>query len=392
MEIRGSKRLQAVGSAIFSEVAAHKHRLMQQGKDIIDLGIGSPDGPPPLRIQEALVEAVHDPDLYGYPSSEGDASFRRSVAEWYWWRFGVELEPEAEVLSLMGSQDGLAHIPMALADPGDMALIPDPGYPIYSAGVLLAGVTPHYYPLRAGNEFLPRLDLIPPEIARKATYMMVNYPNNPLAAVADLSFYEELVAFARRHELLIVHDAAYSELAFDNYVPPSILEIKGAKDVSIELHSLSKSFNLAGCRLGFAVGHRGALHALRYFKSNIDYGVYRAVQRAGEQALRFSMETGYKAGSRYQQRRDLVVQGFADMGWTIPAPKATMFVWAPIPPGYTSRQISREMLQNAGVVVIPGDAFGAEGEGYVRIALVHDEAKLEKAIQRIALWYNGLSK
>jgi LL-diaminopimelate aminotransferase len=297
----------------------------------------------------------------------------------------VELDPAAEVVALMGSQDGLAHLAMAVADPGDIALVPDPGYPIYSASLVLAGLEPYYMPLRAENGFLPELNRIPDQIAKKAKFMLLNYPSNPLSAVATKEFFEELVAFARKHDLLLVHDLAYSEMAFDGFRPLSLLEIDGAKQVAVEFHSLSKSFNMAGCRIAFMVGLREAVKALATLKSNIDYGVFLAVQEAGIAALQEDMEQeGHTVAAVYQRRRDMVIDGLKAAGWDIPKPKATMFIWAPIPQGWTSRQISREILFDAGVVVIPGDAFGSEGEGYVRIALVQEEERLLEAVRRIA--------
>ncbi|MBU7318566.1 aminotransferase class I/II-fold pyridoxal phosphate-dependent enzyme [Paenibacillus oleatilyticus] len=379
-----SKRLAELGSAIFSEMAAWKKEVTARGVDVIDLGIGSPDRAPSVRVMEALTRAVNDPGLYGYPTSEGSALFRQTVARWYAHRFGVALDPEDEIVTLMGSQDGLAHLAMAVTDPGDTVMVPDPGYPIYSASLVLAGVQPYYMPLRADNGFLPKLEDIPEEVARQAKFMLLNYPSNPLSAVADLAFFEQLVEYAREHELLLVHDLAYSEMSFDGFKPPSILEVKGAKDIAVEFHSLSKSFNMAGCRIAFMVGQRDAVRALRVLKSNIDYGVFLAVQQAGIAALEEDMMPGSRSvAALYERRRDIVIEGLNEAGWSIPKPKATMFIWAPIPEGWTSRQISREMLYSAGVVVIPGDAFGKEGEGYVRIALVQEEGRLREAVRRI---------
>ncbi|TBL71432.1 LL-diaminopimelate aminotransferase [Paenibacillus thalictri] len=383
MKLNGSKRLSRLGSAIFSEVALWKEEVKRQGVDVIDLGIGSPDRPPSDKVMEVLRTAVSKPDVYGYPTSEGSPAFRAAVADWYLHRFQVELDPETEIVTLMGSQDGLSHLALAVTDPGDTALVPDPGYPIYAASLVLAGVEPYFMPLRADNDFLPRLEDIPQEVARKAKFMLLNYPSNPLSAIAPKSFFEQLVRYAKEHELLIVHDLAYSEMAFDGFRPPSILEIEGAKEIAVEFHSLSKSFNMAGCRIAFMVGQQDAVRALKTLKSNIDYGVFLAVQEAGIAALKEDMETNQTVAHVYEKRRDAVVEGLKAAGWEIPKPQATMFIWAPIPKGWTSRQISREMLFQAGVVVIPGDAFGAEGEGYVRIALVQEEDRLLEAVERI---------
>ncbi|MEF3308456.1 aminotransferase class I/II-fold pyridoxal phosphate-dependent enzyme [Paenibacillus sp. GYB004] len=380
----GSSRLQLLGSAIFSEVAEWKREAADKGLDIIDLGIGSPDRPPSARVMEALAKAASNPGNYGYPTSEGSLAFRSAVSRWYDYRFGVRLDPESEVTTLMGSQDGLAHLAMAVADPGDVAIVPDPGYPIYSASLVLAGVTPYLLPLRADNGFLPRLNEIPEETAARAKFILLNYPGNPLAAVAEIGFFEELVEYARQRDLLIVHDAAYSEMAFDGFRPRSVLEVPGAKDIAVEFHSMSKSFNMAGCRLAFLVGNKEAVQALRTLKSNIDYGVFAAVQEAGIAALDdHASGSGWEVASVYERRRDIMVEGLRSVGWDVPKPKATMFIWVPIPAGWTSRQISREMLLSAGVVVIPGDAFGEQGQGFVRIALVQEEDRLAEAVRRI---------
>lgn len=383
MNITGSKRLKQLGSAIFAEVSEWKEQARNQGIDIIDLGIGSPDQPPSPKVIEALVNAVSNPLNYGYPTSEGSLLFRQTVARWYKHRFAVELDASREVLALMGSQDGLAHLALAITDPGDLVLLPNPGYPIYSASLVLAGVSAFSMPLRADNNFLPDLAAIPSDVAANAKFMLLNYPSNPLSAVADRDFFERLVEFARKHDIIIVHDLAYSEMTFDSFSPVSILQIPGAMDIAVEFHSLSKSFNMAGCRLAFMVGNESVVQALRTLKSNIDYGVFLAVQEAGIAALEEDMTHKQTVASQYERRRDLVVDGLKQAGWDIPLPKATMFIWAPIPPGWTSRQISREMLFGAGVVVIPGDAFGSEGEGYVRIALVQSEERLAEAVSRM---------
>jgi LL-diaminopimelate aminotransferase len=383
MIITGSKRLKQLGSAIIAEVAEWKQQVKSQGIDVIDLGIGSPDQPPSPKVVDALINAVRNPMNYGYPASEGSLPFRQTVARWYKHRFAVELDPNNEILALMGSQDGLAHLAMAIADPGDIALVPDPGYPIYSASLVLAGVTAHTMPLRAENNFLAEIDAIPLEIAQQAKFMLLNYPSNPLSAVADRTFFEQLVAYAHKHEIIIVHDLAYSEMTFDGFSPVSVLQIPAAKDIAVEFHSLSKSFNMAGCRLAFMVGNASVVQALRTLKSNIDYGVFLAVQEAGIAALEEDMTHEYTVAAQYERRRNLVIDGLKQAGWDIPLPKATMFIWAPIPLGWTSRQISREILFATGVVMIPGDAFGSEGEGYVRIALVQNEERLTEAVLRI---------
>ncbi|MEB3101105.1 aminotransferase class I/II-fold pyridoxal phosphate-dependent enzyme [Ferviditalea candida] len=383
MGIKGSRRLEQLGSAIFAEIAEWKSEVKARGIDVIDLGIGSPDRPPSDKVIRALKEGVEDRSLYRYPGSEGSPEFRGTVAKWYRCRFGVELDPDREVLALMGSQDGLAHLALSVTDPGDVVMVPDPGYPIYAASLSLAGAEPYFVPLREESGYLPRLDEIPEEIARRAKLWILNYPSNPLSAVADRAFFEQWVEFARRYDILLAHDLAYSEMAFDGFKPPSILEVNGAKEVAVEFHSLSKSYNLAGCRIAYLVGNADAVKALRILKSNIDYGIYLAVQKAGIAALEEDMSGAGPIGKLYERRRDAMIERFAQHGWHIPKPMATMFIWAPVPQGWTSRQISREILLETGVVVVPGDAFGSEGEGYVRIALVQEEYRLLEAADRI---------
>jgi len=387
MKSMRSERLDRMGSAIFAEIDCLKAEAVAAGKDLIDLGIGSPDLPPSPAVIQALRDAVADPSHYSYPTSIGSLPFRRKAAEWLAWRFGALLDAEQEIVTLMGSQDGLAHLALAICNPGDKAILPNPGYPIYSGGLALAGVDPIFVPLRREHQYLPQLDEIPVETIREAKFMLLNYPGNPLATTADLNFFTELVDFGRRHNLLIVHDLAYSEMAFDNFRPPSILAVPGGKEVAVEFHSLSKSFNMAGCRIGFLAGRKDVISALAALKSNIDYGVFKAVQQAGIVALEEDMLTKQSmVSSIYEQRRNIFLSKLAEYGWQIPFSKATMFVWAPIPHCYTSRQISREILHDTGVVVIPGDAFGSEGEGFVRIALVQPEDRLIEAADRIGKW------
>ncbi|ATW24235.1 LL-diaminopimelate aminotransferase [Candidatus Formimonas warabiya] len=379
-----SKRLSRLDAGIFSELDQYKNEYAAQGGDIINLSIGSPDQPPAPHIMEALKEAVCDPRKYGYALTAGLIGFKQAIADWYLQRFDVVLDPEKEILSLMGSQDGLGHIFLALLDGGDIALIPDPGYPIYSAGVILAEGNIFALPLLKENNYLPDLDKIPEEIARKARIMVLNYPNNPLTAVCDKGFFEKVVYFAKKYEIIVCHDVAYSELSFDGFKPASFLEVKGAKDVGVEFHSLSKTFNLAGCRIAFMVGKKEIIGALEQLKSNIDYGIFQAVQLAGIAALSGPQDYVKQTARTYQHRRDTLIDGLASCGWAIEKPKATMFVWAPLPSGFSSsKQFAQELLQKTGIVVTPGIAFGQNGEGYVRIALVADRERLTEAVRRI---------
>lgn len=393
-----SDRLSLLGSSIFAEVAAWKRAAAESGMDIIDLGIGSPDQPPSKAVRQALSEAALRSDMYAYPAVKSGLPFREHAAEWMKHRFGVELDPVNEIVTLLGSQDGLAHLAMALCDPGDMAMLPNPGYPIYEGSLALAGVESLLMPLREENGYMPDLEAIPDEDWDRATFILLNYPNNPISAVADLAFFERLLKKASKHGVLVVHDLAYSEMGFDGCEPPSILQIPGAIEGAVEFHSLSKSFNMAGCRIGFLVGNRTAVGALRELKANIDYGVFDPIQEAGMVALREAMmnSNAPKAGKLYEQRRDAFLEALQAEGWSIVAPKATMFVWAQLPPmqwtmdePWNSRRISQEMLRQTGVVVVPGEAFGSEGEGFVRIALVESEERLKEAAKRIGRFIRG---
>ncbi|WP_188065971.1 aminotransferase class I/II-fold pyridoxal phosphate-dependent enzyme [Brevibacillus brevis] len=379
-----SKRLNHLSADIFSEMDARK-REVAKTRTVYDLSIGSPDQQPDEKLLQTLIHAIWQPNSFRYPLSEGTAAFREEVAHWYQYRFGVELAPDGEVHSLMGSQDGLAHFALAWTDPGDIVLVPDPGYPIYEGSLHLAGAVPYRMPLRAENEFLPKLTDIPEEIAARATFMILNYPNNPVSAVATLAFFEEVVAFAKRFDIIVVHDLAYSEMVFDGYQAPSFLQVPGAKEVGIEFNSFSKSFNMAGCRIAYVVGNADIIKPLAIVKSNIDYGVFLPVQQMAIEALRKDRESGGEntVAPVYQERRDVLLGALAKAGWSIPSPKATMFVWAAVPNGWTSREFAFALLEQAGVVVVPGSAFGEEGEGYVRIALVQPPEILLEAVAAI---------
>lgn len=378
-----SKRLDSLGASVFSEMDNLRRELEKSGKHLINLSIGSPDRAPAMEIRQVLSQAVFDETQYGYTLTRGTANFRKVCAEWYLERFGVTLDPETEVLPLMGSQDGLAHIFLAYIDPGDLALIPDPGYPIYTAGLMLAGGEKVSMPLLKENGFLPDLQKINPELARKAKLMFLNYPNNPTAAVAPLSFFEDVVAFAKEYDLLICHDAAYSELAFEGYKPVSFLQAQGAKDVGIEFHSISKTYNLAGVRLGFVVGNAEVIQNLSQLKANIDYGVFRPVLTAGAFALSSAQDSIEENKIAYERRRDLLIEGCAAAGWNLPIPQGSMFIWAPVPSDQDSVSFAIELAREAGVVVVPGLGFGDHGEGYVRIAMVQEESVLQEAVRRI---------
>ncbi|MTI79446.1 MAG: aminotransferase class I/II-fold pyridoxal phosphate-dependent enzyme [Firmicutes bacterium] len=378
-----SSRMKNLDSAIFSEMNARKQEVEKRNIEVFNLGIGSPDRNPAPHIVEAMHSALNKPGYYTYPLT-GKPQLHRALTDWYFNRFGVQLNPDNEVLVLMGSQDGLGHLSMAYIDPGDIALVPDPGYPIYAASILLAQGEIYPMPLLKENKFLPDLDNIPKEVAKKAKLMWLNYPNNPVAAVADRAFFEKVVDFAKENEVLICHDVAYSELAFDGYKPISFLEVPGSKEVGIEFYSVSKTYNMAGCRCGFAVGNAEVLAELAKIKSNIDYGVFSVVQDGAIAALTGPQDCVAENARIYERRRDVLVDGLTDLGWIMPKPRASMFVWAPLPKGYTSsKEFAIELLEKTGVLVIPGVAFGQQGEGYVRIALVQSEDQLKEAVEQI---------
>lgn len=379
-----ARRMEALAPGIFTEMAKAKAKKEAKGVKVIDLSVGSPDLPPAPHIIEALRKGVENPCNYTYPLS-GKLELHRALTHWYKQRFNVVLDPATEVLTLMGSQDGLAHVALAYINPGDIALVPDPGYPIYAASILLAEGELYPMPLLEKNRFLPDFTVIPPAVAKRARMMTINYPNNPVAASANADFYKEVVDFAKTYDIVVCHDVAYAELAYDGFKPMSFLEVPGAKEVGIEFYSLSKTYNMAGCRIGFAVGNADILHALGRIKSNIDYGVFSAVQEAGIAALTGDQECVRQTAATYQRRRDILVEGLGKLGWQMPKPQASMFIWAPLPGGYrSSMDFCLEFLDKTGILMVPGVAFGAQGEGYVRIAMVQKEEDLREAIERVA--------
>jgi LL-diaminopimelate aminotransferase apoenzyme (EC 2.6.1.83) len=382
-----ARRLQELGTSIFTQMDDLRKELETEGRNLVNLSIGSPDLAPSENVRQILSTAVLDGDLYGYTTSRGTKEFRQSCSEWYKRRFDVILDPEKEILPLMGSQDGLAHIFMAYIDPGDIALIPDPGYPIYTIGLLLAGGQKVSIPLLAEHGFLPDLTVIKPEIADKAKILFLNYPNNPTSAVAPLSYFDEVAAFAKEYDILVCHDAAYSELAFGGYRPPSFMQAKNAKEVGVEFHSISKTYNLAGARLGFVVGNPDTIAALTLLKENIDYGVFGPVLKAGAAALLGNQDEVENNRQAYQRRRDIWIEGCAQVGWSMPIPQATMFIWAPVPTNQDSFSFAKCLAREAGVIVVPGVAFGEYGEGYIRIALVQDEEVMAEAVRRIQFFF-----
>jgi len=357
-----------------------------KGEDIISFGIGDPDLPTPPHIVERLCDAARDPVNHRYPESDGLPELRRAITEWYRRRFGVSLDPDREVVPLIGSKEGIGHIAFCLIDPGDTALVPDPGYPVYSIGTMLAGGRPFFMPLGEDNGFLPDLDAVPSNIAGKAKVMWLNYPNNPTGAVAPQEFFEKAVDFARKHGLAVCHDAPYSEVAYDGYQPPSFMQIAGAKEIGIEFHSLSKTYNMTGWRIGMAVGNRDLINALFRIKSNLDSGVFQAVQCAAISALLGPQDHIAKRNALFQQRRDKLVAVLNRIGLKAHLPKAGFYVWAKIPNGYTSMELADELLDRLAVVVTPGIGYGQSGEGYVRFSLTIADDRLDQGIARLAGW------
>jgi len=378
-----AKRIEQIPPYLFAEIDKKKEEMRRKGTDVIDLGIGDPDLPTPKPIIERLKKAAENPRNHRYPSYEGMIEFRTAVAEWYERRFGIKLNPVTEVLSLIGSKEGIAHIPLAFVNPEDIVLVPSPGYPVYRVSTLFAGGIPYFLPLRKENGFLPILSKIPPTVAKKAKLLFINYPNNPTSAVAERPFFEEVAAFAQRHQIIVCHDAAYSEIAFDRYRPLSFLEVEGAREVGVEFHSLSKTFNMTGWRIGFAVGHSEILSGLGRVKTNIDSGLFQAIQEAGTEALNHLDTPLPEIIDTYERRRDVMVNGLEEIGLEVDRPKATFYLWIRVPRGYTSAQFATLLLEQGGIVATPGNGFGEEGEGYIRMALTVDEERLREAIGRL---------
>ncbi len=381
-----AKRMQGMSSAIFTQVDDMRKKAVAAGKDVITLSLGSPDVPPAPHVMEALMRGVADPKNYGYALSKGTPGFLQAVADWYRTKFGVVLDPATEVHSLMGSQDGLAHISLCFANPGDVVLVPDPGYPIYTAGPVSADAELYLMPLTPENDYLPDLDAIPESVLKRAKMMILNYPNNPLAATATVEFFARVIELANRYKFLVCHDFAYSDLCFDGYRPPSFLSLPGAKEIGVEFHTMSKSFCMAGCRVGFMVGNAKAVELLGRVKSNFDYGIFLPIQQAAVAALTGPQDCVTAMAAEYQRRRDIVADGFNSLGWKVTRPKASMYIWAPVPTKQDSFAFAASLIENAGVAVVPGVGFGPHGEGYVRIALVQPQDRLREAVDRIRKW------
>lgn len=381
--MRTASRIANLPPYLFAEIDRKKEAKQAQGIDVISLGIGDPDTPTPEHIVDAMARAIRDPKNHQYPSYFGAKRYREAAAEWMRRRFGVEVDPATEVLALIGSKEGIAHLFLAFTDPGDYTLVPGAGYPVYHTGGILAGGQSWFMPMTEENGFLADFESTPPEVLAKAKMMFISYPNNPTSAIANEEYFDRAIAFAREHDLLLVHDNAYSEIGFDGYRPPSILERPGAKDVAIELFSLSKAYNMTGWRVAFAVGNAEAIKALGTVKSNIDSGVFTAIQDAAIEALLGPQDSIQELCALYQRRRDLVIDTLHRIGLKAQTPKATIYVWARVPDGYTSAAFAEKVLEEANVIVAAGTAYGPSGEGYIRISLTTPDDRLEEALDRI---------
>ncbi|ALF55693.1 aminotransferase [Nostoc piscinale CENA21] len=379
-----AKRLEKIPPYLFAEINRKRDKLVAEGVDIINMAIGDPDKPTPAHILQVMHAAIDNSATHNYPPYEGTQEFRQAAAKWMERRFGVTgLNPDTEVVASIGSKEAIHNTFLAFVEAGDYTLIPDPGYPVYRTSTIFADGEPFTMPLKAENKFLPDLNAIPEEIAQKAKLLWINYPNNPTGGVATLEFFAELVDFCKQYKILLCHDNAYSEMAYDGYKPPSVLQVPGAKDIAIEFHSLSKSYNMTGWRVGFVVGNALGIQGLRQVKTNVDSGVFKAIQTAAIAAYNTSETELQTLMSVYQNRRDTIVKGLQSLGWPIQPPKATLYVWVPVPAGYTSAEFVNLLLDKCGIMVAPGSGYGASGEGFFRIALTIPEERMQEAIERM---------
>jgi len=384
-----AERLARIGAYLFADLDRKQEELQARGVDVINLGIGDPDLPTPEHIIEALARAARDPRSHRYPPYAGIRDFREAVAEWYRRRFDVRLDPEREVLALIGSKEGLAHLPWAILNPGEAALVPDPGYPVYRSATVLAEGVPLAVPLPPERGFLPDLAAIPREAARRSRILFLNYPNNPTAATASLPFFQDVVRFAQENHVFVAHDNSYSEIAYDGYRPRSFLQADGAREVGVEFHSLSKTYCMTGWRIGLAVGNAAVIAALGRIKTNIDSGVFRAVQEAGIAALMGPEEPLRQRLEVFQRRRDRVVDTLTALGWNPPRPQATFYIWMQAPDGRTGTEFAAEVLERTGVVLTPGLGYGQQGGRYVRLSLTTPDARLDEALTRLTRTFGG---
>jgi len=382
--LKFTKRLEKIPPYPFAELDKKRNAAVAKGLDVINLGVGDPDLPTPGKIIETLCREAANPENHQYPSYEGMPAFREAAVAWLKRRFGVEIDSKEEIVSLIGSKEGIAHIFPAFVQLGDIALVPSPAYPVYNVSTILADGTPYIMPLRKRNGYLPDLDSIPPEALNKARIMFINYPNNPTAATASLEFFKKVVAFAREHNIALCHDNAYSELTFDGYVAPSILQVEGAKDVAVEFHSLSKTYCMTGWRIGFAAGNKEIIAGLSRVKTNVDSGLFQAIQYAGITAMNEVEDEVEEMRKTFQERRDVLVKGIKSLGWEVEAPRATFYLWLPVPSDETAVDFCSRVIEETGVVITPGVGFGKEGEGFFRIAYCKKRARLEEAVDRLS--------
>jgi LL-diaminopimelate aminotransferase len=376
-------RMKKLPPYLFARIEKKIEEAKEKGVDIVSFGIGDPDLPTPDPIIAELCKEARNPANHQYPSSVGMLDFRREVAAYYQRRFNVELDPRSEVVSLIGSKEGIAHINFCYVDPGDINLVPDPGYPVYGIGTLLAGGEVYVLPLLEKNGFLPDLAAVPEEVAQKAKLLFINYPNNPTGAVAGKEFFEQVVDFAKRYNIIVCHDSAYTEIAYDGYRPMSFLEVPGAQEVGIEFGSLSKPFNMTGWRIGWAVGRADVVECLGRLKSNLDSGQFQAIQYAGMVGLRHSGQLVKDLCAIYTRRRDMVVDGLNRMGWNLKKPQGTFYIWAPVPKGFDSASFTEYVLEKCGVIITPGNGYGQYGEGYFRLSITIPEERIMEGLRRL---------
>jgi len=384
--MRPAKRIENLPPYLFVEISRKIAEKRRRGEDVISLGIGDPDIPTPPHVVERLCQAAREPQNHRYPESEGLPEFRRAIADWYGDRFGVALNPDEEVLPLIGAKEGIGHVALCFIDPGDIALVPDPAYPVYSIGTMFAGGSPYYLPLTEEHGFLPNLESVPAGVAQRAKVLWINYPNNPTGAAADLDFFERVVAFAKRYDISVCHDGPYTEVAFDGYRPASFMQAPGARGVGVEFHSLSKSYNMTGWRVGMMVGNAQIVDALRRVKSNLDSGIPQAIQYAAIVALNGPQDSIAEHNAVYQRRRDSLLQALDEIGLKATPPRAGLYIWARVPRSYTSTQFATALLDEAGVVVTPGIGYGQSGEGYIRLSLTVPDERLDEAVARLRAW------
>lgn len=389
--MRISKRVKGLPPYLFVQISEKIAAKQAKGEGVISFAIGDPDIPTPDHIIQRLCQAARDPANHRYPETIGLPRFRQAIAGWYERRFGVVLDPDKEVLPLIGSKEGIGHIALCFIDPGDIALVPDPAYPVYSVSTMFAGGESYLMPLTEKNDFLPDLQQIPPEIARRAKLLWLNYPNNPTAATAELDFFQKVVDFAKRYDLAVCHDAPYTEVAFDGYRAVSFMQVPQAKEVGVEFHSLSKSYNMTGWRVGMVVGNAQMVDALMRIKSNLDSGIPQAIQHAAIEALQGTQECIEEHNVIYQRRRDQMVQVLREIGLQVRPPKASLYLWARIPQGYTSLEFATRLLEEAGVVVTPGTGYGRYGEGYIRLSLTAPDDKIEEGLARLSAWHSKMT-